>query len=66
MPPKEKKEEKKGNVMNDLWFVLGIAALLITLWIMNGGPPRSSVKSFFTTSPIAPISSSTDTLPATQ
>ncbi len=47
------KKEEKGNVMHDLWFVLGILAILIILWVWRGGPQKTSVKSLFINSPLS-------------
>ncbi len=64
MADEEKKDDKKGNgsgAMNDLFFVVGVLAILIVLWIVRGGLQKGGVGGLFLSSPIQTASSTQNT-----
>lgn len=44
-------DPKPRNVMNDVYFFVGILAVLVLLWYFSGGPSRSDLRGIFLSPP---------------
>ena len=51
MPPKK---EEQGSPYEMVWFVVGILAVLIALWWVQGGPEKADLRGIFL-APLPPL-----------